>query len=56
MGKDKRMDAFARETFKLGTLRGFRHFKVELRGREEMMLTFQVAGSSRLALLSLIHI
>ena len=37
--KDKRMDAFAREAFRLGTLRGFRHFSVELRGREELLLT-----------------
>lgn len=40
--KDKRVDIFARETFKLGTLRGFRHFRVELRGREELMLTIEV--------------
>ena len=45
MGKDKRMDAFARETFKLGTLRGFRHFTCELRGREEMMVTIEVPTS-----------
>ena len=52
MGKDKRMDAFARETFKLGTLRGFRHFTCELRGREEMMVTIEVPTSraSRLTL------
>ena len=36
------MDTFARETFKLGTLRGFKHFRVELRGREEMLLMFEV--------------
>ena len=46
MGKDKRMDAFARETFKFGTLRGFRHFKAELRGREEMMLNIEVPASN----------
>ena len=46
MGKDKRMDAFARETFKLGTLSGFRHFKTELRGREEMILTIDVPSGS----------
>ena len=40
------MDVFARETFKMGTLRGFRHFAVELRGREELMLTMEVQHSS----------
>ena len=39
MPKDKRMDAFAKETFRLGTLRGFKHFEVELRGREELLVT-----------------
>lgn len=57
MGKDKRMDAFARETFKLGTLYGFRHFKAELRGREEMLITIDVpagpAGRLRLQPMSL---
>jgi len=33
------MDVFAKETFRLGTLRGFRHFEVELRGREELLVT-----------------
>ena len=41
------MDAFARECFKLGTLRGFKHFKAELRGREEMMLAIEVPSDSR---------
>ena len=40
------MDAFARECFKLGTLRGFKHFKAELRGREEMMLEGLSIGST----------
>lgn len=35
-------DAFAKETFKLGVLTGFRHFSVELRGREELLLTVHV--------------
>jgi len=52
--KTKPMDIFARETFKLGTLRGFRHFHMELRGREELLLTIDVQHSalagSRLAL------
>eukprot|EP00308_Calcidiscus_leptoporus_P007817 CAMPEP_0119385434 /NCGR_PEP_ID=MMETSP1334-20130426/91213_1 /TAXON_ID=127549 /ORGANISM="Calcidiscus leptoporus, Strain RCC1130" /LENGTH=90 /DNA_ID=CAMNT_0007406721 /DNA_START=107 /DNA_END=376 /DNA_ORIENTATION=+ len=37
--KDKKMDTFAKEAFRLGSLRGFRHFQVELRGREELVLT-----------------
>ena len=44
--KDKRMDTFARETFKLGTLRGFKYFSPELRGREEMLLSISVAQSA----------
>ena len=40
------MDAFARESFKLGTLRGFRHFTAELRGREEMLVSIEVPPSS----------
>lgn len=39
------MDTFAREAFKLGTLGCFRHFSVELRGREEMLLTIEVPAS-----------
>ena len=42
MPKDKRMDTFARETFKLGALSAFRHLSAELRGREEMVLTIEV--------------
>ena len=53
-GKDKRMDTFAREAFKLGTLRGFRHFRCELRGREELLLCIDVdnraLGGERIAL------
>ena len=33
------MEAFAKESFKLGTLSGFRHFHAELRGREELLIT-----------------
>ena len=33
------MDEFAREVFRLGTLRCFRHFSLDLRGREELLLT-----------------
>jgi hypothetical protein len=44
--KDKRMDAYARESFKLGTLRGFKHFSAELRGREEMMITIEVSHAA----------
>ena len=40
------MDTFARETFKLGTLRGFKYFSPELRGREEMLLSISVAQSA----------
>jgi len=40
--KDKRVDTFAKESFKLGTLQGFRHFRVELRGREELLLMIDV--------------
>ena len=41
------MDTFARESFKLGTLRGFKHFTAELRGREEMLLSIKVPSSAR---------
>ena len=44
MPKDKRMDAFAKETSRLGTLRGFKHFEVELRGREELLVTLQIGS------------
>ena len=44
-GRNKRMDVFARETFRLGSLQGFRHFSVELRGREELLLTVRREGS-----------
>ena len=37
--RDKQMERFAREAFRLGSLKGFRHFGLELRGREELMLT-----------------
>ena len=38
------MDVFAKETFRLGTLRGFRHFEVELRGREELLVTLHLGS------------
>jgi len=44
MGKDKRMDTFAKETFRFGTLRGFKHFEAELRGREELLVTLQLGS------------
>ena len=47
MSKNKRMDAFARETFRVGSLQGFRHFSVELRGREELLLTVHCKSSAR---------
>ena len=47
MSRNKRMDAFARETFRLGSLQGFRHFSVELRGREELLLTVHCKSSAR---------
>jgi hypothetical protein len=40
------MDAYSRESFRFGTLRGFKHFRVELRGREEMLLTFDVSHAA----------
>ena len=46
MKKNKQMDIFSRETFKMGTLTGFRHFRVELRGREEMLILLDVPSSS----------
>lgn len=45
MGRDKRMDAFAREIFRLGTLRGFQHFDVQMRGREELLVMLIVDGT-----------
>ena len=47
MSRNKRMDAFARETFRVGSLQGFRHFSVELRGREELLLTVHCKSSAR---------
>ena len=44
--RNKRMDVFARETFRLGCLQGFRHFSIELRGREELLLTVRRTPSS----------
>lgn len=38
MRRDKRMERFAKECFRLGTLRGFQHFEVEMRGREELLV------------------
>jgi hypothetical protein len=45
--KDKRMDSFAREAFRLGALRAFKHFEVELRGREELLVTVHLGAGSR---------
>jgi hypothetical protein len=45
--KDKRMDSFALEAFRLGALRGFKHFEVELRGREELLVTVHLGAGSR---------
>jgi hypothetical protein len=39
MPKNKRMDAFSRDAFKFGALSGFRHFRTDLRGREELLVT-----------------
>lgn len=41
------MDSFAREAFRLGALRGFKHFEVELRGREELLVTVHLGGGLR---------
>jgi len=45
--KDKRMDAFAREAFRLGALHGFKHFELELRGREELLVTVHAGSGPR---------
>lgn len=47
--KDKKMDIFVKEAFRLGALRGFRHFQVELRGREELILTVWPNARGRLS-------
>ena len=41
------MDSFAREAFRLGTLSCFQHFKVEPRGREELLLTVYAGSGPR---------
>ena len=41
------MDSFAREAFRLGTLSCFKHFKVEPRGREELLLTVYAGSGPR---------
>ncbi|KAL1512071.1 hypothetical protein AB1Y20_005344 [Prymnesium parvum] len=56
MGRDKKMDALAKECFRLGTLSGFQHFEVELRGREELLLTVHLGGEpSQLAQIELMQ-
>ncbi len=37
--KPKRIGSFSREAFKMGVLSGFKHFRVEVRGREELLVT-----------------
>lgn len=45
--KDKRMEAFVRDAFRLGTLTGFKHFQVECRGREELLVTVHAGEGAR---------